>query len=167
VARKPARKSIPWQVPTAVGILLLIAGVAVGLKTYGQYSLEHALEERGELTTGTIVKASKGYGYRSSSRELLVRFRDRTGRVHVVEMPAGTAGGEAGDEQQIRFDPRDPSRARPVSWRLSNWGAGVAGTMAILIGAVAMLGIGRRLRTGGRRRRGRAKRRGGTLADTA
>jgi hypothetical protein len=166
VARKRSRRSIPWQIPTAIGLLLLVAAVAVGLKTYRQYSLEHALSERGQVTTGTILKTTT-QGYRSP-RKLLVRFRDRSERLHVVEMPAGTAGGEVGERQPIRYDPSDPSRARPVSWRLSNWGAGVAGTVAVLLGAAAMLWMGRLARTGTRRRRRRRRRRGGRrLAETA
>jgi uncharacterized protein DUF3592 len=167
VARKPARKSIPWQVPSTVGLLLLIAAVLVGLKTYRQYSLEHGLSERGQVTTGTILK-TKQQGYRSP-KSLLVRFRDHNEELRVIEMPAGTAGGEAGERQLIRFDPRDSSRARPVSWRLSNWAAGAAGTAAILIGAAAMLGMGHRLRTGGRRRRRRraGRRRRSALTDSA
>jgi hypothetical protein len=84
---------------------------------------------------------------------MLVRFRDQDEELRVVEMPAGTAGGEPGDKQQIRFDPDDPSRARPVSWRLSNWGAGAVSTTVILVFAVAMLGIGLRLRRKHRRAR--------------
>jgi hypothetical protein len=157
VARKRRRKSIPWQIPTAIGLLLLVAAVAVGWKTYRQYSLEHDLSERGRIATGTILKTT-AQGYRSP-RKLLVRFRDHNEELRVVEMPAGTAGGEAGEKQRIRYDPSDPSRARPVSWRLSNWAAGVAGTLAILVGAAAMLAIGRQARTGGRRLRRRRRRR--------
>jgi hypothetical protein len=165
MARKRTRKSIPWQVPTAVGLVLLIVAVPVGLKTYRQHSLEHTLSERGQVTTGTILKATP-QGYRSP-RKLLVRFRDRSERLHVVEMPAGTAGGEAGEKQRIKYDPRDPFRARPVTWRLSNWGAGLAGTLAILSGAAAMLGIGWQARTGRRWRRRRRRRGGRSLAEPA
>lgn len=132
---------------------MLVAAVPLlSVAVYGQYRLERDLGHRGEETDGTVLRSFTVMTWRLPQHHLEVRFEDREGRTHEVEMPAARESRGRGDRVRVLYDPRDPGRALPASWRLSNWAAGAVSAAALLVAGLVLVQIGLRQRR--RRRRG-------------
>jgi hypothetical protein len=123
-----------------LGLVLLVVFPAMYVWIiWDQWRLERTLRARGLTTVGTVVKVKRHVtsGYGTTQWVSTIRFADAEGIEH--ECTRGERAVE-GDECLVRYDPRDPSKARAVSRPGAGEDPGV-GPVWKLVGSAGLLGI--------------------------